>query len=134
MLVTVRDRAVAALALAGRPPVDTAHVSEGTVPYDCCGRLVVELQSLSATPDPVSACGLVEATVAVHLLRCAAGTDAVPSPAAIEAVGLGLAADADALLRLASDCDVEILASEVTFPRSVGGACAPVVASYLVRS
>lgn len=132
MLTAVRDGAVAALAAAGRPAADVAYVSEGEVAYDCCDRLIVGIDSVTALGD--ARCGMFEVGVSVHLLRCAApwqGNNA-PAPADVEAVGLGLAADVAALWSLAGFCPLDIQPTGATFPRSQGGECAPAVVTYLV--
>lgn len=130
LLVTVRDQCVTSLTAAGRPAPTSVYVGEGEVAYDCCNALIVEpVQLIADAPD--DSCPTLLADIRVHLLRCAAPMhgDDVPLSADIQTVGLGLAADAVALYQAATTlsacCTVRF--GGITFPRSVGGECAPVV-------
>jgi hypothetical protein len=138
LLTDMKAASLAALVAGSRPAPDQAYVGEGDVAYDCPNSLVVTFEGLSgvtrSTPD-----GRVEslpplATIAVHLLRCAAPVlpDAGPLPADIESSGLGLAADLDALLNThLGDCQpIQFLSAAL--PRSLGGDLAPVVVRWLI--
>lgn len=136
LLHAVKAAALTALANAGRPAPGVAYISEGDVVYDCPDALIVSLDAVAPiTRNSPTAMSQWEATVgqvSVHLLRCAAplGADSPPLPADIEAVGLGLLADLDALLSMyVGDCQPLALVS-VTLPRNSGGDLAPLVLTW----
>lgn len=120
--VALRDCAVDALADNGRPPAGRVFVAEGSVAWDeCCdGQLSVRLVTVQPTVTPPAVSngptncdGSVSmmATWEVTLLRCAAplpdsaGAGPLgPSPAEIDASGLDVLADLQALVNGLACC------------------------------